>query len=151
MPATYSIDSRRKLVPAFASGLPGLEPLASFLADLAKDPDFIPACNLLFDASSVVEFRVSSSDPQRVAQIRLFSKESRLALSPRHSFPLAWPGSAMLFKKQKADSCCEYSENEEDRLTGWMSKNAVSAAPAVRVLTVFGYERFLRIVFGFAR
>ena len=79
MPYSYSIRKEKRLVISIGLGLVTFAELKANADKLAKDPDFNPEFDQLVDATAMAELQVSVDEARTLAQVNLFSPNSRRA------------------------------------------------------------------------
>ena len=80
MPAFYKIDKDRGLVLSSASGVFSMVDARSHQERLSKHPDFNPGFSQIADFSQCTQFDISAEDIRALAEVPIFSPQSRRAL-----------------------------------------------------------------------
>lgn len=79
MPAFYKIDKERRLVITTAWGVATMREAWKHQQNLMNDPDFAPGFSELSDFTHVTTVELSMENVRRLAQINVFSPDSRRA------------------------------------------------------------------------
>jgi hypothetical protein len=79
VPAFYKIDKERRLVMTTAWGVATMSEALAHQQRLMNDPDFAPCFSELSDFTHVTTLELSVENVQRLAQINVFSPDSRRA------------------------------------------------------------------------
>jgi hypothetical protein len=80
MPAEYHIDLTQRRVYSKANGVLSRADLSGHMNRLTRDPQFHPSFSQLLDFREVTEIAFSSEDVVELAEIRIFSPESKRAM-----------------------------------------------------------------------
>lgn len=80
VPASYRIDTERRLVMSHAWGVFTFADAAAHKDKLLKDPEFDPAYSQISDYTHVSEIKFSSEEVRAFAEFDVFSPQSRRAL-----------------------------------------------------------------------
>jgi hypothetical protein len=79
VPAFYKIDKERRLVMTTAWGVATMRDAWKHQQNLMNDPDFAPGFSELSDFTNVTTVELSMENVHRLAQIDVFSPDSRRA------------------------------------------------------------------------
>ena len=80
MPVTYEIDKQQNVLFAKATGELTAEDIQSFRREAAKDSDFDPRLDSLFDFCNITEVRLSGDEIKELTLSAIFHERSRRAL-----------------------------------------------------------------------
>lgn len=80
MPASYEIDTQKKLVVLTAWGTCDAEDVRQFRKHLAKDHNFDPSFSELADFTHVTDVKFTPDEVRMLAEVSPFSAHSRRAL-----------------------------------------------------------------------
>jgi hypothetical protein len=86
MPADYQIAVSRRRVFSAGTGHLSREDLAGHMNRLAKDPQFNPSFSQLLDFREVKTTDLTSDQVMALAEVRIFSKESKRAFVAAGAF-----------------------------------------------------------------
>jgi hypothetical protein len=86
MPVFYKIDKERRLVLTSGSGTLTLADARAHQQKLSKDPDFDCSFSQIADFTQFTRFDLSSDDIRQMAEMSLFSPQSRRAFIVPNDF-----------------------------------------------------------------
>jgi hypothetical protein len=86
MPVFYKIDKERRLVLTSGSGTLTLADARAHQQELSKDPDFDCSFSQIADFTQFTKFDLSSDDIRQMAEMSLFSPQSRRAFIVPNDF-----------------------------------------------------------------
>jgi hypothetical protein len=86
MPVFYKIDKERRLVLTSGSGTLTLADARAHQQKLSKDPDFDCSFSQIADFTQFTKFDLSSDDIRQMAEMSLFSPQSRRAFIVPNDF-----------------------------------------------------------------
>jgi hypothetical protein len=86
MPVFYKIDKERRLVLTSGSGTLTLADANAHQQKLSKDPDFDCSFSQIADFTQFTKFDLSSDDIRQMAEMSLFSPQSRRAFIVPNDF-----------------------------------------------------------------
>jgi len=80
MPISYQINKQNRTVFSYASTVITEDDFIAHFQQLQADPDFNSDYNHLFDCSRVEKFNINPDSIGRIAQLKLFSPQSKRAV-----------------------------------------------------------------------
>jgi hypothetical protein len=86
MPVFYKIDKERRIVLSSGSGVLTLADAKAHQQRLSNDPDFDPCFSQIADFTQFSQFDLSSEDIRQMAEMSLFSPQSRRAFIVPNDF-----------------------------------------------------------------
>lgn len=128
MPASYTIDMKRRLVMSSGVGVLTREDLWGHMERLSKDPDFDPAFSQIIDFTNVTEVEVDPEDVRRLAQRNVFSSHSRRSIVVKDDLHFGLARMFEIHRELAGEMGIRVFRTLEEAVR-WLADGAVAEAP----------------------
>jgi hypothetical protein len=124
MPAFYKIDKERRIVLTSGSGTLTLADAKAHQQKLANDPDFDASFSQVADFTQFTRFDLSSEDIRQMAEVSLFSPESRRAFIVPNDFAFGLGRMFQILRELAGEKGIHVCRSLEEALDWVLSKSA---------------------------